>query len=111
MPAWLYRLSSAPLNRTAHISNRYSGYATITHPFHSLQGKRLKILSTKKQSKHDVFSLHAEGIGTVAVLRDWTDRADPSPYLDWLKRAPILSVEHLFTLSELLNDLDKFSGS
>lgn len=99
----------APLNRTAPISNRYSGYATITHPFHPLQGKRFKILSIKKQGKHDIFSLNAEAIGTIAILRDWTDRADPSPYAD-LVELPILSVEHLFTLSELLSNLDKLSS-
>ena len=96
-----------PLKSTTHISNRYSGYATITHPFHPLQGKRLKILSTRKQGKQDIFSLTAEGIGIIAVLRDWTDRADPSPYVDLLEQPPILSVEHLITLSDLFSDLDE----
>jgi hypothetical protein len=76
-----------------------------------LQGNLFKILSTKKQGKHDIFSLHAEGIGIIAVLRDWTDRADPSPYVDLLEQPPILSVEHLLTLLELLGDLDKFPSS
>ncbi len=105
------RLRQTPLKSTTHISNRYSGYATITHPFHPLQSKRFKILSTKRQGKHDIFSLNAEGIGIIAVLRDWTDRADPSPYVDLLEQPPILSVEHLLALSELLSDLDKFPSS
>ena len=46
-----------------------------------MQGKRFKILSTKKQGQQDIFSLTAEGIGIIAALRDWTDRADPSPYV------------------------------
>jgi hypothetical protein len=87
------------------------GYATITHPFHPFQGKRFKILSTKKQADKDIFSLHAEEIGTIAILRDWTDRADLSPYVDLLEQPPILSVEHLFTLSALLSNLDELSRS
>ncbi|MDP4156770.1 MAG: DUF5372 family protein, partial [Bacillota bacterium] len=101
----------APLKCTAHISNRYSGYVTITHPFHPLQGKQFKILSTKKQGKQDIFSLTAEGIGIVAVLRDWTDKADPSPYVDLLEQPPILSAEHLITLSKFLSELDERSSS
>ena len=76
-----------------------------------MQGKRFKILSTKKQGKQDIFSLTAEGIGIIAALRDWTDRADPSPYVDLLEQPPILSVEHLITLSDLFSDLDERPSS
>lgn len=76
-----------------------------------MQGKQLKILSTKEQGKQDIFSLTAEGVGIIAVLRDWTDRADPSPYVDLLEQPPILSIEHLITLSDLLSDLDERPSS
>ncbi|MBX3710239.1 MAG: hypothetical protein KF702_10940 [Gammaproteobacteria bacterium] len=72
-----------------------------------MQGKQFKILSTKKQGKQDIFSLTTEGIGIIAALRDWTDRVDPSPYVDLLEQPPILSVEHLITLSDLFSDLDE----
>ena len=76
-----------------------------------MHGKRFKILSTKKQGKQDIFSLTAEGTGIIAALRDWTDRADPSPCVDLLDQPPILSVEHLLIVSELLRDLDKRPSS
>jgi hypothetical protein len=72
-----------------------------------MQGIQFKILSTKKQADKDIFSLYAEGIGNIAVLRDWTDRADLSPYVDLLEHPPILSIEHLFSLIDLLSHLDK----
>ena len=106
-----YLLHTTQLNRTTHISNRYSGYVTITHPFHPLQGQRLKILSTKKWGEKDIFSLQTEEMGTIAIARDWTDKADPGPYSEWLEQEPILSLTHLVSLSELLYELDSISKS
>ncbi len=97
------------LNRTTHISNRYLGYVTITHPFHPLQGQRLEILSTRKWGEKDIFSLQTEAMGTIAVARDWTDKTDPGFYAELLEQEPILSVAHLVSLSELLNQLDSIS--
>jgi hypothetical protein len=108
----LYPSSLARLNRTTHISNRYSGYVTITHPFHPLQGQRLKILSSRKWGEKDIFSLQTETMGTITIARDWTDKADPGLYTGLLAlstQAPILSVSHLISLSELLYQLDSIS--
>lgn len=99
----------ARLNRTTHISNRYSGYVTITHPFHPLQGQQLKIISTRKWDGRDIFSLQTEAMGSIAISRDWTDKADPGLYADLLDQEPILSVAHLVSLSELLHQLDSIS--
>jgi hypothetical protein len=40
--------------------------------------------------------------GTFAVLRDWTDRADPAAFDARDLAAPILSFPHLLELVELL---------
>jgi hypothetical protein len=45
-------------------------------------------------------------MGTIAIARDWTDKADPGLYADLLEKPPILSVAHLVSLSELLYQLD-----
>jgi hypothetical protein len=44
-------------------------------------------------------------MGTIAVMRDWTDKADPGFYADVLDQPPILSITHLILLSELLSTL------
>ena len=103
------RLPLAQSKRTTHISNRYLGYATITHPFHPLQGQRLKILLTRRVDDRDVLSLQTETMDSIAVARDWTDRADPNIYAGLLEQEPILSVAHLVSLSELLHALDSIS--
>lgn len=41
-------------------------------------------------------------MGTITVMRDWTDKADPGFYADVLEKSPILSISHLISLSELL---------
>jgi hypothetical protein len=78
------------------------GYATITHPYHPLYGQCLKIIFTRRINDKDVFSLKTETMGTMTVMRDWTDKADPGFYADVLDKPPILSVTHLISLSELL---------
>ena len=57
-------------------------------------------------SERDILSVQAETIGTIAVPRDWTDKADPSPYAESDKQ-PILSIVHLLLLSEILQQMDK----
>lgn len=79
------------------------GYATITHPFHSLKGKRYEILSTKNFNRNDILSLRTEN-GVIAILRAWTDRADPNIYVSE-SNPTILSGFHLHRLQELLKSL------
>jgi hypothetical protein len=74
-----------------------------------LQGQRLKIIATRKWDGKDIFSLQTEAMGSIAIARDWTDKADPGLYADLLDQKPILSVAHLISLSELLYQLDSIS--
>ena len=93
------------LESTALKSNQHSGWATITHPFHPLRGQRFKILSNKTFNNRDILSLQAltQGTGTVAIPREWTDKADPTPYQDTINNAvPILSYLHLQQLADLV---------
>lgn len=48
-------------------------------------------------------------MGTIAIARDWTDKADPGLYSELLEQEPILSLAHLVLLSELLYQLDSIS--
>jgi hypothetical protein len=104
--AWLYPawLAQSPL--TALKSNKYSGWATITHPFHPLNGQRFEIVSFKTFNKREILSLKVPGhrAGTLAMPRDWTDKADPDPLLI-SDSPPILSFTHLQQLVDLVNTL------
>jgi hypothetical protein len=101
---------------TALRSNKYSGWTTITHPFHPLRGKRFKVLAFKNFNNCDILSLQLSdqnqdvGRGVVAVLRDWTDKADLNPYQNTEDVAPILSCFHLYQLSELVDTLSQTTG-
>lgn len=78
------------------------GYATITHPFHPLKGKCLKVLSSKTFNNCDILSLQGTSRGVIAIPREWTDKADsyPSDFLP--KPHPILSFVHLQQLADLI---------
>jgi hypothetical protein len=97
----------AQLDVTALKSNRYLGYATITHPFHPLRGMRFEILFCRTFNDRDIFSLKDTPEGIVPTIpRDWTDRADPDPYqflCDY--HFPTLSLLHLVHLADLINVL------
>ena len=83
------------------------GWATVTHPFHPLLGKRFLILKMRKVRGREVLSLFDEQNGTVTLLREWTDQALPSPYASVLKQAPILQVDCLLKLQELAQVIRK----
>ena len=77
----------------------------VTHPFHPLSGKRFLILKTRRTGGHEILSLLAEGQGTIAMPREWTDRADPVAYSS---HGPLLlSYERLVELAEFLSHLRK----
>jgi hypothetical protein len=54
-----------------------------------------------------VLSLFEEGLGTVALPREWTDQALPSPYSNIVGQAPILHPACLIKLHELVKGLEK----
>ena len=78
------------------------GWATITHPFHPLLGKRFLVLKVRRVGGHEVLSLFDEDKGTIALLREWTDQAPPSPYSSVLDKPPILHATYLLKLCELI---------
>jgi len=66
--------------QTALDHSKPLGWAEIRHPFHPLRGQRFPVLKTKRTGGVDTLILHGSGAGTFAVAREWTDRADPSPW-------------------------------
>jgi hypothetical protein len=83
------------------------GWATVTHPFHPLLGKRFLVLKKRRVGGQEVLSLFDEPNGTVALPREWTDHAPPSPYATVLEPAPVLDVAGLIKLRELLQLMEK----
>jgi len=83
------------------------GWATVTHPFHPLLGKRFLVLKVRRVGGREVLSLFDEHNGAVALPREWTDQASPSPYSSALAQAPILHAACLIKLSELVQLIGK----
>jgi hypothetical protein len=83
------------------------GWATVTHPFHPLLGKRFLVLKVRQVGGRDVLSLFDEHLGTAALPRQWTDQADPPPYAALREQAPILDARRLLELAELMQLIKK----
>lgn len=83
------------------------GWTTVTHPFHPLSGKRFRVLKTRRVGGREVLSLFDEGHGTIALPREWTDHAPPSPYATVLPTPPILDALGLLKLRELVELIRK----
>ena len=65
------------------------------------------MLKVRRVGGRQVLSLFDEHNGTVALPREWTDQAPPSPYSCVLERAPVLHVACLIKLRELVNFIEK----
>ena len=65
------------------------------------------MLKVRRVGGHQVLSLFDEHNGTVALPREWTDQAPPSPYSSVLEQAPVLHVACLIKLRELVNFIEK----
>jgi hypothetical protein len=85
------------------------GWAEITHPFHPLRGQRFAILKTRRVSGVETLSLRSEFGGPNSVPREWTDRAEPSPYEALQIGALILEWGCLLELAELLEVVQQSS--
>jgi hypothetical protein len=83
------------------------GSATITHPYHPLRGQQFPVLKTWRSGGAPTLILQGTAGGSFAVPLAWTDRGEPSPWIDLKKLPPILHVPHLWTLVELLDSLGK----
>jgi Family of unknown function (DUF5372) len=83
------------------------GWATVTHPFHPLSGKRFQVLKLRRIGGREVLSLFDEGRGTVTVPREWTDQATPSLYASGSESPPILHPVCLVQLLALSKAIQK----
>jgi hypothetical protein len=70
-------------------------------------GKRFLVLKVRRVRGREVLSLFDEHNGTVALPREWTDQAPPTPYSSVLAQAPVLHVVCLIKLCELVNFIEK----
>jgi hypothetical protein len=70
-------------------------------------GKRFLVLKVRRTGGREVLSLFDEHAGTVALPREWTDQAPPSPYSDVLEQPPILDLPCLLRLRELVQVIGK----
>ena len=67
--------------RSAHSarpSNTDSGTLVVTHPFHPLTGRRLRILFERRRASGRLYV--CEGVAeanSVTLVEDWTDRGEP----------------------------------
>ena len=86
---------------TALLDRSPSEWAEITHPFHPLRGKSFPILQKKRVSGIDVVVLWTSLGESVAIPREWTDHADPSPF----SPPAILDGECLLALASLMESL------
>jgi len=80
---------------------------TVTHPFHPLLGKRFLVLKVRRIGRREVLSLFDEHKGTLALPREWTDHAPPSPCSSMLAQAPVLEVACLIELRNLVSMIQK----
>ena len=94
-------------NQTALRPNKHLGWATVTHPFHPLVGKRFLVLKVRRVAGQEVLSLFDEQTGTAALPREWTDQGVPSPYSTVLEHRPILHTACLLKLIELVQFIKK----
>jgi hypothetical protein len=79
----------------------------ISHPFHPLRGQRLQVLRRRRLSGRDTLIVRepTRGSGSVSVLREWTDWAEPSALS--LPGAPRLALEPLLELVKLVESLSE----
>lgn len=90
---------------TTQAHNTPLGWTEIRHPFHPLRGQSLLVL--KKLRIADVETLVLRGpTGNLYVPREWTDRADPDPYLSLGVAAPRFAVDQLLELADLVKKLN-----
>lgn len=80
------------------------GWAEIRHPFHPLKGQSLLILKKMRFAGVETFVLGG-AVCNVYVPREWTDRADPDPYLSTGVTPPRFAVDKLLELADLVKKL------
>jgi hypothetical protein len=78
------------------------GCVAITHPFHPLSGKELKILKIRKIAGKIILVLQSEQIGIFNIPAEWTDYF-PIDQEKSIIQGAYISVESLLALCELVN--------
>jgi hypothetical protein len=91
--------------QTALDHSKPLGWVEIRHPFHPLRGQRFPVLKTKRTGGVDTLILRGSGAGTFSVAREWTDRADPSPWDELALTPQRLEASLIFELVTLLERL------
>jgi Family of unknown function (DUF5372) len=91
--------------RTAPEHKSHLGWAEIRHPFHPLRGQRFQVLKARRIAGIDTLLLRELDRGTFSIAREWTDRADPSPYVSLGLPPRRLDADLLFELAALLEQL------
>jgi hypothetical protein len=70
---WAYRRSA----HNARPSKPDFDSIIVTHPFHPLLGRRLRILFERRRGANRVFVCEGGGPGTTTLAEEWTDRVGP----------------------------------
>jgi hypothetical protein len=83
------------------------GWAEIVHPFHPFRGQRCEILKVRRVAGVETFILRHPEHGSYAVVREWTDRAEPTTQDPSCTR---FDIERLLQLAALLEQLDHARG-
>lgn len=71
------------------------------------------MLSVRTFHQRDILSLQGSDQGTIAIPREWTDKADVDPFHLPNTPLPILTFLHLQQLADLmanLNSVDSITG-
>ena len=90
--------------QTAHEHSKPLGWAEIQHPFHPLRGQSFPVLKKRRVSGVDTLILQGLEHGTFCVHREWTDWADPCPYVGLTP--PRLNIYSLLELVDLLEQVN-----
>jgi hypothetical protein len=86
------------------------GWAEIVHPFHPFRGQRCEILKVRRVAGVETFILRHPERGSYAVAREWTDRAEPTPYDPSSPPRLHFDVDRLVQLAALIGQLDCAKG-
>ena len=82
------------------------GWAEVCHPFHPLKGQRFPVLKTRRLSGRETLILQEPRRGSLSVLREWTDWADPSAAsMPSGTTARRFSIDPLLELVELVQNI------
>jgi Family of unknown function (DUF5372) len=83
------------------------GWAEISHPYHPLRCQQFRVLKQRRLAGVDTLVLRECERGSFSVAREWTDWADPSPYVALSLPTRRLDASSLFELVGLVEQLTR----